>query len=185
MEGLESFFTSGQQMNLFVMSCLFGIPIGIAYDIFRVLRITIHHGKIAVIIEDILFFMLYGVFIMSFTITAARSEFRFFYCIGNLLGFILYFVTIGSAVTKLLHKIIEKLKRVLRVPIKNFVLICKKNLKKFSGSLQNIKFNKKNIETPLIDDSDLLYNSNMGINKNKNKRKNVKKIGNRKKIKKN
>ena len=184
MEGLESFFTSGQQMNLFVMSCLFGIPIGIVYDVFRVFRITVKHGKIAVIIEDILFFMLYGIFIMSFTVTAARSEFRFFYCIGNLLGFILYFVTIGNAVTKILRKIIEKSKKALNVPIKNFVLICAKIYKKIVGSLQNIKFNKKNIETPLIDDSDLLYNSSIVINKNKNKRKNVKKIGKRK-IKKN
>lgn len=180
MEGLESFFTSGQQMNLFVLSCLFGIPIGIVFDLFRVFRMMVQHGKIAVIIEDILFFVLYGIFIMSFTITAARSEFRFFYCFGNLLGFILYFVTVGSAVTKILRKIIEKVKKLFSVPVKNFVLICEKIFNKFVRSLQNIKFKKKNIKIPLIDDSDLLYNSNKDINKNKNKRKNVKKIGNRK-----
>lgn len=175
MEGLESFFTSGQQMNLFVMSCLFGIPIGIVFDIFRVFRMTVRHGKIAVLIEDILFFMLYGIFLMCFTITAARSEFRFYYCFGNLLGFILYFVTAGSAVTKVLRKIIGKLKNTLRVPVKKFVLICEKILKNFVRTLQNIKFKKKNNKTPLIDDSNMLYNSNMKTNKNK--RKNVKKVG--------
>lgn len=175
MEGLESFFTSGQQMWLFVISCLFGIPLGIVFDVFRVFRMTVKHGKIAVMIEDILFFVLYGVFIMCFTITAARSEFRFYYCFGNLLGFILYFVTLGSIVTKILRKIIGRLRRVLGKPVKKFVLICEKIPKKFVRTLQNIKFKKKNNKIPLIDDSSLLYNSN--IEKNKNKGKNVKKIG--------
>lgn len=176
MEGLESFFTSGQQMNLFVMSCLFGIPIGIVFDIFRAFRIVVPHGKIAVVIEDIFFFLLYGVFIMCFTITAARSEFRFFYCFGNLLGFVLYFTTVGSVITKILRTIIEKLRTLLRIPAKKIALIYKKTIDKFVGNIQNIKFKKKNNEIPLIDDSDLLYN-NINIEKNKNKRKNVKKIG--------
>ncbi len=175
MEGLESFFTSGQQMWLFVISCLFGIPIGIVFDIFRVFRMTVKHGKIAVMIEDILFFAIYGVFIMCFTITAARSEFRFYYCFGNLLGFILYFVTLGSFVTTIIRKIIDWIKRVLGKPVKKFVLICEKKLMKFVRTLQNINFKKKNNKIPLIDDSDLLYNSS--IEKNKNKRKNVKKVG--------
>ena len=55
MEGLESFFTSGQQFGLFFVSCLFGVPIGIVFDMFRVLRMIFRHGRIAVIIEDILF----------------------------------------------------------------------------------------------------------------------------------
>lgn len=164
MEGLESFFTSGQQMWLFVVSCLFGIPIGIVFDIFRVFRMTVRHGKIAVMIEDILFFALYGVFIMCFTITAARSEFRFYYCFGNLLGFVLYFVTLGNAVTKILRKIISRIRRVLGKPLKKFVLICEKILMKFVRTLQNIKLKKKNNKIPLIDDSSLLYNSSVEKN---------------------
>lgn len=69
MEGLESFFTSGQQLRLFLLSCAFGIPIGIVFDIFRVIRMIIHHNKIAAALEDILFFCLYGVFLMCFTIS--------------------------------------------------------------------------------------------------------------------
>ncbi len=138
MEGLESFFTSGQQLNLFLMSCLFGVPIGIFFDIFRVVRIAFRHCKAAVIIEDIIFFMFYGVFLMCFTITAARSELRFYYCFGNLLGFILYFVTIGHFVTLFLRKVTEKIKKVT----KKFALICVKTTSKFVGFLKN----KKNIK---------------------------------------
>ena len=67
MEGLESFFTASEQLRLFVLSCLFGIPAGILYDVFRVLRMLVRHNKIAVAAEDILFFCTYAVFVMSFT----------------------------------------------------------------------------------------------------------------------
>ena len=93
MDGLESFFTASQQLRLFVLSCAFGIPIGILFDIFRVIRMFFPHGKILVAAEDILFFIFYGIFLMCFTITAARSEFRFYFCAGNFLGFILYHFT--------------------------------------------------------------------------------------------
>ena len=146
MEGLESFFTSGQQLRLFLLSCAFGIPIGIVFDIFRVIRMIIHHNKIAAALEDILFFCLYGVFLMCFTISMARSEFRFYYCAGNLIGFILYYVTAGTVVTGILRKIIGFIKRALlrifRPLLKKFVLICQKIRTIFVGSLQNIKSNK-------------------------------------------
>lgn len=178
MEGLESFFTSGQQLQLFLLSCAFGIPIGIVFDIFRVLRMIIHHNKIAATLEDILFFCLYGIFLMCFTISMARSEFRFYYCFGNLIGFTLYYVTLGSAVTKILRKIINFIKKILlrifRPLIKKFALICEKIRTIFVGSLQNIKSHKKNSETLLIDNGNLVYNSNKV---KKNKRKNVKKFG--------
>jgi len=144
LEGLESFFTSGQQLNLFLLSCLFGIPVGIVYDIFRAFRIVFRHCKAAVIIEDIIFFMLYGIFIMCFTITFARSEFRFYYCLGNILGFILYYVTIGQLVSGFFKKTAEVIKKRLNIPLKKFVLMCGKFINKFVGSFQNIKSRKKN-----------------------------------------
>lgn len=178
MEGLESFFTSGQQLQLFLLSCVFGIPIGIVFDIFRVIRMIIRHNKIAAALEDILFFCLYGVFLMCFTISMARSEFRFYYCFGNLIGFILYYVTAGTVVTGILKKIIGFIKnallKIFRPVLNKFALICEKIRTFFVGSFQNIKSNKKNSKTLLIDDTVLLYNSN---NEKKNKRKNVKKLG--------
>lgn len=147
MEGLESFFTSGQQFYLFLISCFFGFPIGVVFDFFRVVRMVFRHGRIAVIIEDILFFVLYGIFIMCFTITAARSEFRFYYCFGNLLGFILYFVTIGRFVTAFLRKVIEKSKTVIKAVAKRFVLICKKFAGKFVHFFENKKIIKKTKKT--------------------------------------
>jgi spore cortex biosynthesis protein YabQ len=114
---LESFFTTGEQMQLFLISCLFGIPIGIFYDIFRVIRIIFPHNSISTAAEDILFFIFYSVFIMSFTFSAARSEFRMYYIFGNAAGFTLYYFSIGKLtsgffirITLIIKKYIKKLR---------------------------------------------------------------------------
>ncbi|MCI7804978.1 MAG: spore cortex biosynthesis protein YabQ [Oscillospiraceae bacterium] len=177
MEGLESFFTASQQLRLFVLSCLFGVPIGIIYDVFRALRIIFPHGKLLVALEDILFFVLYGIFLMCFTITAARSEFRAYFCAGNLLGFLIYFCTVGNAAVSIIKRIVLFIKKVLyfifRPVNKKIVLIYKKCRGFFVRTLQKPKINKKNSETPLIVGSDLLYNNKVH---KKNKRKKVKRI---------
>ena len=106
---------------------------------------------------------------MCFTVTEARSEFRFFYSLGNLLGFVLYYVTVGSAVIKIIRKIMFIIKKSasIRRKIRDF----------FIAELKNVKFNKKNIKKPLIDNGDLLYNKSKTAETKKSKRKNVKGIG--------
>ena len=158
MEGLESFVSNGKQLDLILMSFVFGAPLGVLYDIFRAVRIIFHHGKIAVFIEDLLYFFIYGVFMMSFTVTAANSEFRFLYPLCNALGFIVYFVTIGSFTRKLLCKITAKTKTIVQSIVKKLVSICAKAVCEFSAFLQIGKKSEKNRNNPLIDDGNLLYN---------------------------
>lgn len=90
---LESFFTVSEQLNLFFICILFGIPLGLLYDVFRILRIILPHNALATAAEDVLFFIIYSVFIMLFTYTAARSEFRMYFIFGNLAGFFIYYFT--------------------------------------------------------------------------------------------
>lgn len=143
MEGLESFFTSGQQLNLFLLSCIFGVPIGIFFDIFRTLRIIFKHCKAAVIIEDILFFMVYSIFIMCFTVVAARSEFRFYYCFGNLLGFILYYVTVGHLIVSFFRTVTEKIQKIISKPARCIMNLFTKTAKRSVKYVQMIKIRKK------------------------------------------
>lgn len=152
MQGLESFFTVSEQMKLFLLSCLFGFPIGIVYDVFRAVRIIFPSGKIAAAIEDILFFIIYAVFLMCFTVSCARSEFRIYFCVGNLIGFIIYFFTVGNITIRIINKTAASVKKglylVLR-PINNkIVLLFKKCGAFFVGSFQKVKISKKNSKTP-------------------------------------
>ncbi|HHX56636.1 MAG TPA: hypothetical protein GX710_01305 [Clostridiales bacterium] len=137
---LETFFTATEQTQLFLLSCLLGIPIGIFFDIFRVIRVVIPHNKIMVAIEDVLFMFIYASFVMCFSIVASRGEFRVFYVVGNLLGFTVYFFTVGNTVVGIIRKIalfIHKiLNRVFSPLAKLISLICEKIKPKFVGKLK-------------------------------------------------
>ncbi|NLK70130.1 MAG: hypothetical protein GX286_01650 [Clostridiales bacterium] len=132
---LETFFTATEQTKLFLLSCLLGIPIGITFDIFRVIRAILPHNKIMVAIEDILFMFSYAAFVMCFSIVASRGEFRVFYIIGNILGFTVYFFSVGNIVVGTVRKIvlfIHKLLSKVFSPLRNkILLICAKIKEKF------------------------------------------------------
>ena len=110
----ETFFTVNEQIKLFLICILFGFPIGLFYDILRIIRIMIPHSSLAAALEDILFFSVYAVFITSFTYAAARSEFRFFYITGNLIGFSAYCFTFGKILTRLAVKVNLRIKSILK-----------------------------------------------------------------------
>lgn len=104
-------------MRLFLISCLFGVAAGIVYDVFRILRILIYHNALITALEDLLFFILYSVFIMSFTLGAARGEFRFYYMFGNILGFLIYFFSVGNLVIGIFLRISSVFKKYIINPL--------------------------------------------------------------------
>jgi spore cortex biosynthesis protein YabQ len=102
---LETFFSVDTQIEVFIISCLVGVVIGAVYDIFRLLRIVVPHGSILTAIEDILLISTYGIFLMCFAFSLMRGQIRFFFVVGNLLGFMLWFFTVGSIITKVANRI--------------------------------------------------------------------------------
>ncbi len=171
----ETFFSVSEEIFLFGISCIFGIIIGICYDVFRTARILFPHNTILVVIEDVVFMAGYAVFLSSFSSVAARGELRFYYVIGNVLGFIVYFFTFGSVIIGTMKKIyfaFKKLAEIILKPFKSvYVLLCAKADNKFVGNPENsVKRNKK-IPFLLLNKTDLLYNK-----KENKKRKNVKNV---------
>lgn len=51
---------------------------------------------------------------MAFTISAARADFRIYYIVGNILGFILYHYTIGNIVTGIFLKISSFVRKIFK-----------------------------------------------------------------------
>ncbi|MDR1674298.1 MAG: spore cortex biosynthesis protein YabQ [Oscillospiraceae bacterium] len=124
--GLETFFTAGQQTGLFLLSCVFGLPLGLVWDLFRLIRAVFRHSKAAVIAEDILVMILYGVYVSTFTSVFSRGEFRFFYIAGNFIGFMMYFVTIGHFIFPHIKKAAAK----LAVKCSGLLSVIKKKIRK-------------------------------------------------------
>lgn len=142
---LETFFTVSEELKLFALSCLFGGALGVIFDVFRVFRIIVPHNTVLTAIEDILFFCVYGVFLMCFTLVFARGDFRFFYPVGNILGFCIYIFTVGTIVVGVFSRLAGAIKAVFRfighrifMPVyKIFRLICEKSICIFVTNSKN------------------------------------------------
>ena len=158
----ETFFTVHEQLILFGISCICGAALGIVYDVFRTLRIILPHNTFLVVIEDVIFMSIYAVFITAFSSAAARGEFRFFYIIGNVLGFTVYFFTVGNAVITALRKIFRLINSVLSYimkPIRKiYVFLREKAPLKFVGNSKVLVKFVKNIKSLLLKVRSLLYN---------------------------
>lgn len=158
----ETFFSVHEELVLFALSCVAGAVIGIYYDVLRALRLVFPHGLWLTAAEDAAFLALYAVFLSAFASVAARGELRFYYVIGNAVGFSLYFFTIGNIVMRTLHKLISAAKTVLKwitAPFRRVsVLICRKARAKFVGSSKSLVKNIKKIKMLLHCPLHLLYN---------------------------
>ncbi len=177
----ETFFSIQEELVLFLLSCIAGVFIGVFYDVFRTLRLMIKHNFFFVIAEDVLFLACYAVFLSAFASVQARGELRFYFIIGNALGFTLYFFTLGSFVIRTLRKFFGLIGRIF-APVKAvYVILCKKVRGKFVENSKNIVKHIKKMDFLLPNDKHLLYNKseskkrkNVDIVAEKNERKNGK-----------
>lgn len=92
--------TISSQTQLFGWALLLGIASGVCYDVFRVLRQAVRHSWLAVLLEDISFFALVTAVLFGFFMERCGGEVRFFVVLGLLLGWLLYFFSAGTFLTK-------------------------------------------------------------------------------------
>lgn len=172
----ETFFSVSEELTLFGISCLFGLLIGVCYDFFRAVRLIFPHNFFLIMLEDILFLAGYAVFLSAFSSAAARGELRFYYVVGNFIGFVVYLVTVGSVVAGTVKKVFYALKKVISIiflPLRSsFVFLRRKVSAKFVGSSKVLVNYIKKSKMLLLKRPHLLYN------KNENKKgKNVTTVG--------
>ncbi|MDE6781183.1 MAG: spore cortex biosynthesis protein YabQ, partial [Ruminococcus sp.] len=155
----ETFFSVNEELFLLGLSCIFGVVIGICYDIFRTARILFPHNTMLVVIEDVVFMAGYAVFLSSFASVCARGELRFYYVAGNAVGFIIYFFTFGSIVITTMKKIYFAVRKIIEIicrPLRSVYVNLQEKANKFVGSSKNsVKRIKKN-KSLLIKNTDLL-----------------------------
>lgn len=171
----ETFFSVNEELILFGLSCAFGIIIGIFYDVLRTVRVIFPHNRWLVCIEDIAFLIAYCVFLSSFASAASRGELRFYFVIGNAIGFALYLATVGNIVISTMKKLFFVVKKILFVIfypfIRCYVFISKKAGANFVGCSKIIVKCFKKIRNLLLKPYHLLYNK-----KENKKGKNVKSV---------
>ena len=147
----ETFFSVKEELWLFLLSCIFGAVFGVYYDVFRTLRLAIPHHSFFILLEDIVFLGTYAVFLSAFASAAARGELRAYFALGGILGFTLYYFTVGKFVIRLMQKITGVIKWIFAIAVKPF----KATVRKFVGIAQNVVKKNKNHSKPLKNKSRL------------------------------
>ena len=92
------------ERELFLLSVVLGCGLGLLYDIFRVFRAALPHGKILTFFEDIIYTFLYGFALFTFC-TGLTGALRGFVLVGMLTGSVIEHITVGNAVVSVLRSL--------------------------------------------------------------------------------
>lgn len=152
-----------EQLIFFLKSILLGILLGLIFDVFKILRLSIKHSNIFIFIEDILFFCMAAVFSYNFMINISFGQIRLFILSGHLIGFILYKLSISNFIVKFVVYIISLLTKIVKLffdfmikPLYEFILYIFKIIfgPVIRFFIKNIKFIKKLLQSRLM----IVYN---------------------------
>lgn len=136
------------QTKMFLLSVLMGVGLGIIYDVFRSVRVIIHHGKIALFIEDMLYSLLYGFALFTFSV-GLTGQIRYFNLFGTLMGSLLQRLTVGNALVWLIRKINDFFQKFFFKPVCNFITKKASALKRIIvKNKPNFKNEKKVVKSP-------------------------------------
>ena len=103
--------SQSEQAVIFLASLGIGFLLGVLYDFFRAIRLSITKGKVAVIVFDLLYFFMVAFFSYIFILAANKGEVRSYIIIGELLGAVFYYFSLGFALMKLTDKFVLLLNR--------------------------------------------------------------------------
>ena len=164
-----------------------GVGLGILFDCFRVARIILPHTTFFVILEDILFFFLWSVSLVVFSLQISRGEVRFYYVIGNILGFTIYYFTVGKVVVGVIKKIVLVISKIfkffykilIKPIVKLVVSVCQIVHKLFVTIYSKFKKNGNGFKIHLKKNHKMMYNKPT----RKMSKKEVKKLGKNKRKK--
>ena len=106
------------ELQFFLISILWGAIVLFAYDGFRIIRRIIRHNGFFLAIEDLIFWMIAGLFIFSMIYRENNGVIRGFSVMGMAIGMVLYHYILSDFLVSFITKIIRALLRPFRFIIK-------------------------------------------------------------------
>lgn len=105
-----------QELYCFLGSIAIGIFFGLLYDLFRILRISIPNTLPSIVfLEDIIFSILVSICGYFYLLNTQNGKIRGFILIGYVIGFIVYYFSLGIVVIKLSKVIVKMLTFILSI----------------------------------------------------------------------
>lgn len=157
------------QTKSFLLSLGLGFIMGLVYDAFRIIRLSVSDKKIAIIITDILFSIIFCLCFFIFLITVNEGQFRFYLLLGTGIGFAIYYFSVGAIIFSFIRMLTDFIKKwtkrffaVLLFPFR-WIFSRMKSLidKKLEKSRKITKKLKNKSKTLLKLNRHLLYNLNV------------------------
>ena len=114
-----------QQAFQFILYLACGMSIGIFFDIFRVLRRSFKTNDLFTYLEDILFWIITGIFLIFILFKFSNGIIRIYNVIALTSGSIIYLLSISRFFIKINVLIISYIKKLVMYPIKLILKIVK------------------------------------------------------------
>jgi spore cortex biosynthesis protein YabQ len=94
------------ELHLFFISILWGALVLIAYDLLRILRRIIRHNVAVVAIQDLIFWVVAGVFIFAMIYVKNNGIIRGFFVMGMVIGMLAYHYLLSDLIVMLISSLI-------------------------------------------------------------------------------
>lgn len=159
----ENISSTLQQCGSFFIA---GLIMGLLYEALRFLRMMFRHNTAAVFIEDTLYMSVWGLISFIIALSVGIGYFRIYYAVFELLGAVLYFLTLGRGVNFLMRRSVGSVKRFFYAIYKKikpksvafFSLIAKKIKPIFGKIAEIIPSAVLNRRNDLKSDDEIVYN---------------------------
>lgn len=132
------------EFSIFLAFILIGIIISFLFDFFRILRRVYQTPDFITIIQDIAFWIISGIILLSGIFILNEGKIRAYLFIGILAGILFYIITLSKTIIKIGTNILTILNKILIKPIVNIfhiiLAIIIKSIKSIKNRIKNIKF---------------------------------------------
>ena len=135
------------QAYLFFIFIVNGILIGLLFDFFRISRKIIKTNDFITYIEDVIFWILTGLIILYSIFVFNNGQLRLFMFLGIILGAISYMLFISSYIIKINIKIINIIKKAIKILLTPFEFVLKLLRKIFGKPITFLFINIRKIFT--------------------------------------
>ena len=102
------------QTKNFLLSMGLGFIMGIFYDLFRIIRLSISQKKVFIIVFDLLYCIFLCFISFIFCMTVNEGQIRFYLLLGEAVGFAVYYFSLGVVVFTFGEKSVEIIKKCLK-----------------------------------------------------------------------
>ena len=127
------------QLVTFFIYIVSGIIIGLFFDVFRILRKSIKTSNTFTYIEDFIFWVIVGIFLIWEIFNISYGELRSYIFIGLIIGIIFYMFSFSKYFIKINVKILDFIKKPIYFICINISKIIKKIYLKITIKFFNIK----------------------------------------------